>query len=212
MLIIGAKGFAKEVLEVFHQQNSLNNIYFFDDVSENTPNKLYQFPILKNFAEVTNLFASDNRFTLGIGNPLLRKSLFEKFVSLGGVFTSSISPLATIGNFGTIIKEGCNIMTGVIITNDVTLERGCIVNLNCTIGHDTTIGEFTELSPGVSISGNCSIGMYCNIGTNATVLPKIQIGNNVTIGAGAVVVSNVADGETVVGIPAKPIIKKAKAD
>jgi hypothetical protein len=32
MLIIGAKGFAKEVLEIFHQQNKLQNIAFYDDV------------------------------------------------------------------------------------------------------------------------------------------------------------------------------------
>ncbi len=208
MLIIGAKGFAKEVLEIFHQQNKLSNIYFYDDVTKNVGDKLFQFPIFKSEEAVAILFKTDNQFTIGVGNPITRELLYKKFLHLGGKFVSSISPLAVIGNYGNQIEEGCNIMTGTIITNDITIKKGCLINLNCTVGHDTYIGEFTELSPGVSVSGNCTIGAYCTIGTNATILPKVIIGNNVTVGAGAVVVKNIADGETVVGIPAKPISKK----
>lgn len=208
MLIIGAKGFAKEVLEIFHQQNKLDNICFFDDVTENIAVSLYGFPILNSKEKVISLFGKDNRFTIGIGNPSSRKMIYDRFIALGGVFVSSISPLAVVGHYGNKIADGCNIMTGTVITNDVIIEKGCLINLNCTIGHDTKVGEFTELSPGVSISGNCVIGAFCNIGTNATILPKVLLGNNVTVGAGAVVVKNVAEGETVVGIPAKPAIKK----
>jgi serine acetyltransferase len=39
-------------------------------------------------------------------------------------------------------------------------------------------------------------------------LPKVKLGNNVTVGAGAVVTKEVAEGLTVVGIPAKAIIIK----
>ncbi|MEQ1554449.1 MAG: NeuD/PglB/VioB family sugar acetyltransferase [Ferruginibacter sp.] len=208
MLIIGAKGFAKEVLEIFHQQNKLDNIFFYDDVTNDIGDKLYNFHILKSEKDVATLFKNDNRFTIGIGNPVTRAILYEKFLQLGGKFISTISPFAVIGNYGNVIEEGCNIMTGTIITNDVSIKRGCLINLNSTVGHDTTIGEFTELSPGVSISGNCIIGSFCNIGTNATILPKVVLGNNVIVGAGAVVVKDVADGETVVGIPAKSISKK----
>lgn len=207
MLIVGAKGFAKEVLEIFHQQGSISNIYFFDDVNQGPAYSLYQFPILKNSDEVIKLFKTDNRFTIGIGNPKTRFVLYEKFVGLGGKFESSVSPFANIGHYGNVIEEGCNIMTGTVITNDVIIKRGCLINLNCTIGHDSIIGKFTELSPGVSISGNCNIGEFCNIGTNATILPKIRLGNNVTVGAGAVVTKDVEDGVTVVGIPAKVIVR-----
>ena len=117
-----------------------------------------------------------------------------------------ISQKSTIGNFGNSISQGCNIMTGTVITSDIHIERGVIVNLNTTIGHDSVIGEFVELSPGVSISGNCSIGSYTTIGTNATILPKITIGSNVIVAAGAVVTKDVPNNCMVAGIPA--IIKK----
>lgn len=209
MLIIGAKGFAKEVLEVLHQNNLSNNLAFYDDVNEDIGDYLYnKFPILKSNEEAANYFkTNDKHFTIGIGNPILRKKLYEKFTLLGGIFSSTISPKAVIGNFGNTINQGCNIMTGTVITNDITIGFGSLINLNCTIGHDCIIGDFVEMSPGVNISGNCVIGDYSVFGTNATVLPKITIGKNVIVGAGSVVTKDIPDNTLVVGIPAK-IVKE----
>lgn len=207
MLIVGAKGFAKEVLEILNQLNQIENLVFYDDVSEDLPEMLYgKFRILRTIDEASDFFKNvDNRFTIGIGNPVLRKKLADKFIELGGVFTSTISPEANIGSFGNQLNEGINIMTGSVITNDVFIGKGVIVNLNSTIGHDCHIGNFVEISPGVSISGNCKIGDYAVLGTNATVLPKITIGKNVIVGAGAVITKDVPDNCLVVGMPAKVI-------
>ena len=207
MLIVGAKGFAKEVLEVLHQCNKIDQIAFYDDINKDIPDTLYdEFPVIKSSEDARLFFELKNdRFTIGIGNPVLRKNMYEKFVRLGGKFTSVISPFANIGKYGNNIGIGCNIMTGVVITNDITIHRGALINLNCTIGHDVNLGEFIELSPGVHISGNCSVGDYCSIGTNASLLPKVEIGSNVIIGAGAVVTQNIPDNSLAVGVPAKVI-------
>lgn len=209
MLIVGAKGFAKEVLEVLYQLNDIENVVFYDDVSEDLPKQLYErFDILRNAEEVKKYFQNvDNRFTIGIGGPVLRKKMFDKFTALGGVFTSTISPKANIGHFRNEIEDGSNVMTGTVITNDIHLGKGVLINLNCTIGHDSSIGDFVEMSPGVHVSGNCKIGSYTNIGTNATILPKITIGQNVIVGAGSVVTKDVPNNCLVVGVPAK-IIKE----
>lgn len=208
MLIIGAKGFAKEVLEVLFQNNDTKKIAFFDDINDDVYGKLYnEYPILKTLTEVENYFNSVSKdFTIGIGNPVLRKILYDKFSNINGDFKSTISPKANIGNFGNIIGEGSNIMTGSVITNDISIGKGVIININCTIGHDSKIGLFVEISPGVNISGNCEIGDFTTIGTNATVLPKIKIGKNVIVAAGAVVTKDVPDNCMVAGIPA--VIKK----
>ena len=204
MIIVGAKGFAKEVLEVLHQLNQLDHLVFYDDVNEDAPAFLYgQFPVLRNKEAAAHYFKTvDSRFTIGIGNPALRKKLALEFEAMGGVFTSTISPLAQIGHYGNTIGSGSNIMTGTVLTNDVKIGEGVLINLNCTVGHDSTIGDFVELSPGVHISGNCEIGSYSNIGTNATILPKVTIGENVIIGAGSVVTKDIPDNCLVVGIPA----------
>ncbi|EJL66753.1 acetyltransferase [Flavobacterium sp. CF136] len=207
MLIVGAKGFAKEVLEIINQMNQLENLVFFDDVNDDIKGNLYEiFPILKTTNEVADYFNTiDNRFTIGIGNPVLRKKLFNKFISLGGVFTSTVSPLANVGSFDVQIGHGTNILSGVIISNSSKIGMGCIVYYNSIITHDCKIGDFVEISPSVTLLGRSTVGSYSQIGSNATILPDKAIGKNVIIGAGSVVTKDIPDNCVVVGTPAKII-------
>ena len=206
MLIVGAKGLAKEVLEIFHQRNELDNLFFYDDISTDVPDTLYQqFPVIRNMEQVASLFKTDQRFIIAVGTPALRSNLYNQFAAIGGQLVSAISPFAQLGSYGTSIAAGCIVMAGTVITNDVKIGMACLINPNCTISHDTVIGDFTEISPGVQITGHCRIGNSCNIGTNATILPKIIIDDEAIIAAGAVVNRNVEAGVTVVGVPAKPI-------
>lgn len=208
MIIVGAKGFAKELLEVLTQLKFTNKIYFFDDISTDLPQSLFnKFEILRNLNDVEQVLKEDPLFGLGIGGPINRYKLSNLFTGKGGKLATIISPYATIGTYENVIYDGCTIMTGAILTNSITLGKGCLINLNVTIGHDCIIGDFVEMSPGVSVSGRCIIGDFCNIGTNATILPGVKIGKNVTIGAGAVVTKDIGDGLTLVGIPAKPLIR-----
>ncbi|WP_299367894.1 NeuD/PglB/VioB family sugar acetyltransferase [Winogradskyella sp.] len=208
MLIIGAKGFAKEVLQVCHEKDDLENLAFYDDVNDDVYGKLYNtFPVLKNHSQAQEYFQTvDKRFTMGIGNPNHRRMLSEIFIELGGVFTALVSNDARLGNYGVEVGEGTLVMSGTIITNDISIGKGSLINLNCTIGHDSILGEFVELSPGVHISGNCKIGHNTSIGTNATILPKVEVGNNVVVAAGAVVTKHIPDNCMVAGVPA--IVKK----
>ena len=57
MLIIGAKGFAKEVLEIFNQLGETKNIAFYDDVSPDIGDYMFDvFPILKDEEAVKYFF------------------------------------------------------------------------------------------------------------------------------------------------------------
>jgi sugar O-acyltransferase (sialic acid O-acetyltransferase NeuD family) len=207
MLIVGAKGFAKEVLEICHQNKELENLVFYDDVNDNIGDKLYdQFPILKSLEEAQGYFSSiDNRFTLGIGNPLLRRILHDKFVQIGGVLSSTISKNSKIGSYNNRIENGCNILAGSIISNNVSIEKGCIIYFNTVITHDCTIGDFVEISPSVNILGRVTIKSYTQIGAGSIILPDITIGKNVITGAGSVVTKDIPDNSLAVGVPAKVV-------
>lgn len=206
MLIIGAKGFAKEVLEVIYQADSLAQVAFYDDVSTDLPPLLYaRFPVLRTAAEARDWLARDNRFTLGVGSPALRRALAEKLRALGGVLTTTLSPKATIGVFGNEIGAGCNVMTGAVLTGSITLGEGVLVNLNCTIGHDSVVQAYCELSPGVHVSGHVTLGPGGVLGTGAVVLPGVSIGANSVVGAGSVVTKDLPANVLAVGIPAKVI-------
>jgi sugar O-acyltransferase (sialic acid O-acetyltransferase NeuD family) len=207
MLILGAKGFAKEVLQIVYKNYSANTVAFYDDVNEDIGSFMYnKYPILKCEVEVKEFFEKfGNQFTIGIGGPKLRKMLYDKFTEIGGNFTSTISENAIIGSFGIEIGKGSNLMQNVVLTNDIFIGSGVIINQLSSIGHDVIINDFCEICPNVSISGNCEIGSYSFIGTGAIILPKVKIGKNVIIGAGAVVTADIPDNSVAVGTPAKVI-------
>ena len=207
MLIVGAKGFAKEVLQILHQNNELENLAFYDDVNNDIGDYLYdKFKILKSKKEAQNYFNTiDNRFTIGIGNPQLRRKLYENFIALGGIFTSTISLKTEIGCYGGSIKDGSNVLSGALISNDVIIGIGVLIYYNCLLTHDVIVGDFVEISPNVTLLGKCVIGNNCQLGAGSIVLPNITVGNNVVIGAGAVVTKDLPDNCVAVGVPAKII-------
>jgi len=81
---------------------------------------------------------------------------------------------------------------GVCVHYNAKIGKGCKIMQNVTIG-------------GRNGRGAPSVGDYCFIGTGACIIGDIKIGNDVMIGANAVVLNDVEDGQVVAGIPAKVI-------
>jgi acetyltransferase-like isoleucine patch superfamily enzyme len=65
------------------------------------------------------------------------------------------------------------------------------------------IGANTHVAPGAVLAGNVSVGPHTLIGLGSRILPGRSIGSEATIGAGAVVIRDVPDRATAIGIPAK---------
>lgn len=87
----------------------------------------------------------------------------------------------------------------VIHGNGTVIGGGSIIGNNFTIYQNATIGYN---------NGFPTIGNNVFIGAGAVVIGKIRIGNNVKIGAGAVVIEDVPDNCTVVGPKAKVILRE----
>jgi serine acetyltransferase len=59
--------------------------------------------------------------------------------------------------------------------------------------------------PTCNLSGEIRIGEANFWGTGAKIINRKRVGNNVTVGAGAVIVNDVPDNVTVIGVPARVI-------
>ena len=80
--------------------------------------------------------------------------------------------------------------------NGVVIHPEAIIGPNCLIFQQVTIG---------SVEGSRApiIGGHVDIGAGAKILGTVNIGDNVLIGANSVVLNDIKDDVTVVGIPAK---------
>ena len=108
------------------------------------------------------------------------------YITMGkGAHVSRNSVLAGAG--GIEIGQHCKISSGVMIYS---------------ITYDRRDGEL--LRDAKTKCETIKIGNDVHIGANATILPGVTIGDNSIIGAGAVVVENVAPNAVMVGVPAKP--------
>ncbi len=208
MLIVGAGGFAIQLIQVFEQLNKLDEIVLFDDYTQPEKEKLFGIPILHSEDEVRYSFQTlSNQFILGVGNPQRRYLLAKKFKALGGELTGIISPLATVSKLETKIGNGVTILTNAIIESGVEIGEGALINIGVYITHNSIIGKYTEVSPGVRVSGDCTIGSFCFLGTGCILIPKLNVGNDSIIAAGCVVTKDIPANVLVAGVPAQ--IKKS---
>jgi sugar O-acyltransferase (sialic acid O-acetyltransferase NeuD family) len=144
---------------------------------------------------------------LAVGTAAVRLRLWDKYCSRSDLsWPTLVHPRADIGptvELGT----GVCFSSGSIATANIVIGDGALVNLNVTIGHDSRIGRCCVLNPGVAISGGVVLGDGCLIGAGAVILEHVEVGPGSTVGAGSVVTRNVPEGSTVVGVPAKPLVK-----
>ncbi|MCX7547126.1 NeuD/PglB/VioB family sugar acetyltransferase [Xanthomarina sp. F1114] len=203
MIVLGAKGHAKDLLVVLNETaNEDINFTFFDDFTKPEEHLfLGEYLILHNFSEID--FSLNPRFVSAIGGPILRRQMVEKFVKAGGIYKTVISNQAAIGSLDVNIGKGCNIMPFVFISNNVQIGSGCLINVGAYLHHDVVIGDYCDVSPGAKILGRVKIGNNCSIGSGAVILPNVILGDNVTVGAGAVVVKNCLNEDTIIGVPGK---------
>ncbi len=96
-----------------------------------------------------------------------------------------------------VLSGGCYIqaINGVFIDDDTIIAPGVkIVSAN----HDLHLGGFKKAPP-------IRIGKRSWIGANAVILPGVELGDDVTVAAGAVVTRSFEGGVTVAGVPARTV-------
>jgi len=211
--IYGGGGFARELAWLVQTCNEKSKIYqvvcFIDDNLESHNKILNDIPVM-GLNETYKRFPNASVIG-GIGTPQIRQRLMEKAAAMGFSFETIIHPRTEKSGW-IKIDVGTVICAGNILTTNIVLGKHVQINLDCTVGHDVIIKDYATLAPGVHISGCIHLGERVYIGTGAVIINGTQekpiiIGDDAIIGAGACVTKSVPAGETVVGVPAKPLIR-----
>jgi sugar O-acyltransferase (sialic acid O-acetyltransferase NeuD family) len=151
---------------------------------------------LPHDAECVALGVGDNRSRLALATRLGRWCA-PPIVHPSAV----ISPTARVGT-------GSVVLARAVINPAASVGRAVIVNTGAIIEHDCVVEDGAHLSPGCALAGGVRVGALAWIGTLACVIPGITVGAAAVVGAGAAVVNDVVHGSTVVGVPARRVVRE----
>ena len=207
LLIYGAGGFARELLELVRDVNAdsprWNVAGFLSDDPSAKGSAINDLPVLGG-REVLHERSRRYHVAFGIGTPAVRQRLFADLRADVLGFPTIIHPNVTRSSFVTF-GVGVLVTAGNILTANIAVGNFALINLACTIGHDCQIRDFVTLSPGVNVSGNVRLGEGCDIGTGTVFVQGVSVGEWSVVGAGAVVTRDIPSNCTAVGVPAKVI-------
>ena len=209
--IYGASGFGKEVMPLVRQhysQLNQDNIVFIDDGGRLEQLDGYKVLSYQQFMQHP---ATQKAVTIAIADSQVREKLNAKLVQ------DNIEIINVIANnalqYDNITMGKGSIICGFVhLTSNIKIGKGFHANIYSYIAHDCVIGDFVTFAPRVSCNGNVHIEDHAYIGTGAVLRQgtpdkPLIIGKGAIVGMGAVVTKDVPAGVTVVGNPARPLIK-----
>lgn len=203
VVIIGAGGHGRVVADIVSASGD-KVLGFLDDNTEadGSPGDI---PLLGCIDDFVNYKKSS--FVIAIGDATIREYIACKLKNVN--WYTAIHPSAIISETNVNIEEGTVIMPGVIMNSGAFVGKHCIVNSGAIVEHDNYIDDFAHISVGARLAGTVHVGKKTWIGIGATVSNNVFICDQCTIGAGAVVLRDIEEPGTYVGVPAKRVENKS---
>jgi sugar O-acyltransferase (sialic acid O-acetyltransferase NeuD family) len=206
IVIIGAGGFALEVMDLINSINLHNNQFtivgFLDD--SKTGFVVDEHKIIGKTSDLHKF--KDCKIVIAITNPITREKYFTILDDSKMITPNLIHPNAEISIYAKI-KENSGVIVNSFaqVSAKSILNRGVIIDSNVYIGHESEIDNFATIYPSSSISGNTRIGHHTEIGLGSKIIQGLTIGSNTFVGAGSTVVNDLPNNVIAVGTPCKTI-------
>lgn len=210
VIIIGAGGHAKVIADIIHKSRD-NVLGFLDDTKEkgNVIIKDINLKVIGKVDECIRIskINSNVKFIIAIGNNQIRKQIAESYKDIE--YYTAIHPSAQIA-LDVEIEDGTAIMANACINTSTKIGKHCIINTGAIVEHDNQIENYVHISPNGTCCGTVKVGELTHIGAGAIVKNNIRITSECVIGAGAIVVKDIIEKGTYIGVPAKKKKEKLK--
>lgn len=198
LVIIGASGHGRVVADIA-KRTGYEQILFLDDqevLTENGGNVVA--------GRCSSYVDYDCDMIVAIGNPIIREKFMRELEEHGKNIPTLIHPSVSIGE-NVEIGKGTVIVAGAVINPGAVIGKGCIINTCASVDHDCHVGDFVHISVGAHVSGTVNIGERTWIAAGATVSNNLNICADCMIGVGAVVVKDILEAGTYIGVPARKV-------
>ncbi len=204
IIIIGAGGHAKVIADIIIKRKKIlkENIKieaFLDD-KYTKEEVIYQgIPLIGTIKNINTLKKEDYYFIIAIGNNDIREKIANKYKLK---YYTAVHPDAILAE-DVKLGKGSVIMANTVINSSSIIADHCIINTSSIIEHDSKIDDFVHISPNTALAGNVKVGRKSWIGMGSSIIQGINIGENVRIGAGSVVLNDIEDNVTAYGVPCR---------
>lgn len=196
VVIIGSGGHAKVVADII-RSNGDRIAGFLDSIYPD--GKIFDYTVLGPEDEYTKY--EDCSFIVAVGDTAARERISKKLKNVK--WYTAIHPSAIVSDLDVVIGEGSVVCANAVINPSAKIGKHCIINTGACVEHDCKIGDFSHVSVGTKLAGKVCVGERNWIGIGAAVREKISICNDCIVGAGAVVVKDLVESGTYIGVPAK---------
>ena len=199
IVLIGASGHGKVCAEIAKLVGYDRIIFLDSDISRR---ECAGNAVVGTCDDFERYIDENTFFFVSIGNIDDRKRLQKRIKRSLGQIASLIHPKAVVSN-EVKLGEGSVVMAGAVVNPGTVIGRGCIINTCASIDHDCKVGDYVHVAVGSRVCGAVEVGMDTWIGAGSTISNNVRICERCIIGAGAVVVQDIKEEGTYVGVPAK---------
>lgn len=211
--VYGAAGHGREVMPLARMMvvgsgESVDRLVFVDD---NPLTDMINGQYVLNYAQFLALPATQKNVALAIGDGSIRAKLAAR-LAVDGMAPWTVRAENAVIMDNVELGPGALLSPFVTLTSNIRIGRYFLANMYSYVAHDCMIGDFVTFAPGVRCNGNIIVEDHAYIGAGAVLKQgrpgkPMVIGRGAVVGMGAVVTKNVEPGTTVVGNPARPLVK-----
>lgn len=208
LYIVGISGLGREVANYVLDIKDYCIVGFIDRDIDTLPKTIrirekdypvYPESVFLKMAKVAKIRPS---VVLGLGFPDVRKKVAEKYKAYC-CFPNIIHPSVILGDTSNKWGEGNVFAPNCVLTTSVAIGNFNYFNLAVTVGHDTVVGDYNVFNPGVAVSGSVEIRNANLFGVHSCIRQGIEIGSDNILGMGGVLLKDMSDQQTWMGVPAK---------
>lgn len=206
VLIIGAGGHGRVVLEMLRAGGQYQPVGFIDSTPALMGTKVGGLPVFggANLLAKVRQQQKVNHAIVAIGDNRVRPRYAELLREHGFALINAIHPTASVAKTAVL---GSNIVIAAqsAVCNEARIGSSCILNTACVVDHECELADAVHVCPRAALAGRIRVGTGAWLGIGSTVIQCLSVGRYATVGAGAVVIRDVPDFATVVGVPARII-------
>lgn len=200
LLIIGAGGHGKVVVDVAESLGEYDDIFFID-ARFPTLERHYGHRVIGDDQSIDDWVRPNVNFIVAVGDNNIRSGIFSSLSFKCASFATLVAPSATIAS-GCTIGAGTVVFPRVTIGPDTIIGNNVILNTACKLDGDIKIDDHAHIAPGSKLGVGVMVGSHALVGAGAVMSEGSSLGANSTLGAGAFLDFNLASGKTAVGRPA----------